>query len=233
MGLTGTVTLDGGGNPNSVSIFRAVSTLVTAAVSPSAAVSTVLLTNGAQAANVFWVVGSSATLGTWSQFSGTILAHTWMTATTGASIDGRLIALGAAVTLDTNNIAASAADTLPIVTITSPTLTKIKQPTITGTSDKQGAQVAVAIDDQPVSPSTTVDPNGNWTQPTSNHLTNGTHSVSVTITDAAGNSTSATQDLTEDTTPPALSIAGGSAVSRTPRRRRSREPRMPRDAQSR
>ena len=97
LGLTGTVTLDGGGNPDAVFIFRAVSTLITADGSPATPESTVLLKNGAQAANVFWVVGTSATLGTWSHFTGTILAYTSITATTGASIDGRLIALNGAV----------------------------------------------------------------------------------------------------------------------------------------
>ena len=56
-GLSGTVTLDGGGNPDSVFVFQAGSTLITSASS------IVALTNGAQACNVFWAVGSSATLG--------------------------------------------------------------------------------------------------------------------------------------------------------------------------
>ena len=58
MGLTGTVTLDAGGNPNAVFIFQAGSTLITA---PN---STVALINGGSPCNVFWQVGSSATLGT-------------------------------------------------------------------------------------------------------------------------------------------------------------------------
>ncbi|GGY21211.1 hypothetical protein GCM10010299_28830 [Streptomyces tanashiensis] len=66
--LTGTVTLDGQNDPNSVFIFRIPSTLTTASSS------SVAFINGASACNVFWQVGSSATLGTTTQFKGTILA---------------------------------------------------------------------------------------------------------------------------------------------------------------
>jgi len=93
--ITGTLTLSGSG----VYIFKMGSTLVTAAGN-----SNVVLTNGATANNVFWAVGSSATLGTYSGFKGTIIATASITATTGATVNGRLIAQTGAVTLDTNNI---------------------------------------------------------------------------------------------------------------------------------
>ena len=117
-GITGTLTLDGQGNPDAVFIFKTASTLVTAA-GPGA--STVSLINGAQACNVFWQVGSSATLGTNSVFAGNILALTAITATTGAVVDGRLLARNAAVTLDTNTVtrARCASDTArPTIRIT-------------------------------------------------------------------------------------------------------------------
>jgi HD-GYP domain-containing protein (c-di-GMP phosphodiesterase class II) len=98
IGLTGTVTLDGGGDPNALFVFKAASTLVTASSSH------VVLVNGAQARNVFWQVGSSATLGTYTQFSGTVIAYASITATTGVTVDGRLIARTGAVTLDSNTI---------------------------------------------------------------------------------------------------------------------------------
>jgi hypothetical protein len=101
-GITGTLTLDAQGNPNAVFIFQAASTLITASAS------NVVLINGAQASNVFWVVGSSATLGTNSTLQGSILALTSITVTTGATIDGRALARNGAVTLDTNTIAALA-----------------------------------------------------------------------------------------------------------------------------
>jgi hypothetical protein len=115
-GITGTVTLDGQGNPNAVFIFKTASTLVTAAGN-----SNVSLVNGAQSCNVFWQVGSSATLGTNTTFRGNILALTAITATTGAVVDGRLLARNAAVTMDTNTVtrARCAADAAPpTVTIT-------------------------------------------------------------------------------------------------------------------
>jgi len=96
--LTGTVTLNGGG----VFIFQIGSTLTTASSSR------VLLINGAQPCDIFWQVGSSATIGTATSFVGTILANTSITMTTGATLNGRalagLIAPSGALTLDTNRI---------------------------------------------------------------------------------------------------------------------------------
>jgi hypothetical protein len=99
MALTGSLTLNGGGNADAVFIFQAGSTLITASGS------TVVLENGAQACNVFWQVGSSATLGTSSSFAGTILALTSATLNTGATLQGRVLARNGAVTLDSNTIA--------------------------------------------------------------------------------------------------------------------------------
>jgi uncharacterized repeat protein (TIGR01451 family) len=107
-GITGTLTLDAQGDPNAVFIFQAASTLITAAAS------NVTLINGAQASNVFWVVGSSATLGTDSTLQGTVMALASITVTTGTSIDGRALARNGAVTLDSDTITASA----PALTIT-------------------------------------------------------------------------------------------------------------------
>jgi len=93
-----TLTLDAEGDEDAVFIFQALSTLTTVTGS------SMELINGAQASNVFWYVGSSATLGTYSHFEGTIMARASITAATGATINGRLLALDAAVTLDTNTI---------------------------------------------------------------------------------------------------------------------------------
>ncbi|NEA68529.1 ice-binding family protein [Streptomyces sp. SID12488] len=102
--ITGTLTLDAQGDPSAVWVFQIGSTLTTAAENSS-----VSLVNGASPCNVYWQVGSSATLGTNTSFVGTILADTSITATTGATINGRLLAdAGArgdgAVTLDSNRI---------------------------------------------------------------------------------------------------------------------------------
>lgn len=94
--LTGILTLDAAGDPNAVWIFQTGSTLITGAGS------SVNLINGAQASNVFWQVGSSATLGAGSQFEGSILAQESITLTTGATLTGRALALTGAVTMDNN-----------------------------------------------------------------------------------------------------------------------------------
>lgn len=97
--LTGTVNLNGLGNPNSVFIFNIASALTTASGS------TVTLLNSAQGSNVFWRVGSSATLGTGSSFTGDILAQSSITLDTAATITcGAAWAHTGAVTLDTNTI---------------------------------------------------------------------------------------------------------------------------------
>jgi len=115
-GITGTLTLDAVGNPNAVFIFQAASTLITASNS------SIVLVNGAQANNVFWQVGSSATLGTGTTFRGNILAQASITVTTGATIEGRALTQTAAVTLDTNAISIAtlippAPPTLPAVIV--------------------------------------------------------------------------------------------------------------------
>ncbi len=94
--ITGTLTLKG--DENSVFIFQTASTLVTATASK------VRLVGGVNPANVFWKVGSSATLATYSKFSGTVLAHASIASQTGAIVNGRLIALTAAVTMDDNKV---------------------------------------------------------------------------------------------------------------------------------
>ena len=96
--ITGTLTLDAEGDPNAVFIFQTASTLITASSSQ------VELINGAQACNVFWQVGSSATLGTNSTLIGNVLALESITANNGAEIAGRLLARNGAVTLQANTI---------------------------------------------------------------------------------------------------------------------------------
>jgi len=97
-GITGTLTLDAQGDPNAVFIFRTVETLVTAEAS------SIDLIDGAQACNVFWQIGSSATLGASSFFKGNILALTSIGLGTTANVEGRVLAQNGAVTLDGSNI---------------------------------------------------------------------------------------------------------------------------------
>jgi len=102
VGLTGTLTLNAQGNPAAVFVFRIGSTLTTASSSAVAVI------NGGVNCNVFWQVGSSATLGTGTTFAGNILALTSISLTTGARVFGRALARNGAVTLDTNTVDRSA-----------------------------------------------------------------------------------------------------------------------------
>jgi len=98
LGITGTLTLDAQGNANAQFIFQIASALTTATGS------NVVLINGANAANVFWQIGSSATLGTSSTFAGDILAFSSISLGTGAVLNGRALARNGAVTLLSNPI---------------------------------------------------------------------------------------------------------------------------------
>ena len=91
--ITDDITLDGQGDPNAQFIFQSASTLTTAdgALSPGAH-ARVLLTNGAKASNVWWQVGSSATIGSYAEFQGNILAAFSITMKTGATACGRSMA---------------------------------------------------------------------------------------------------------------------------------------------
>ncbi len=94
--LTGDLVLDGLDDPEAVWVFKTGSTLTTASAS------TVETINHGRALNVFWQVGSSATLGTGTQFEGNILADASITLDTGARLLGRALALNGAVVIDTN-----------------------------------------------------------------------------------------------------------------------------------
>ncbi len=95
---SGALTLDAEGDPNAVFIFQMASTLTTTAGRQ------VILSGGAKAGNVFWQVGTSATLGTTSAFQGTIMANQAISLDTGATLNGRALASIAAITLLSNTV---------------------------------------------------------------------------------------------------------------------------------
>lgn len=95
---SGDLTLDAKGNSNAVFIFQMASTLTTTSGRK------VILSGGAKASNVYWQVGSSATIGTTSVFKGTIMANQSITLNTGASLNGRALARIGGVTLDASAV---------------------------------------------------------------------------------------------------------------------------------
>ncbi len=109
----GPVTLDFQNNPDAVFIFQMGSTLITDVGSQ-----VIVINNSGQVcpgANVYWAVGSSATIGVDSQFVGNILALISITLNTGASVSGSALALTGAVTMDTNNVSVCSGGTVPPV----------------------------------------------------------------------------------------------------------------------
>ncbi len=126
IGLTGTLTLDAQGDPSAVFIFQVGSMLTTASAS------SVSMINGAQPCNVYWQIGSSATLGTTSDFTGTILALTSISVTTGTSVEGRALARNGQVSLDTNVFTEPGCDIPPTTT------TATTAPGVGGTGNGNG-----------------------------------------------------------------------------------------------
>ena len=94
--LTGALTLDAQGDPNAQFVFEIASTLTTASAS------SVVLVNGASPCNVYWQVGSSATLGTTTAFQGNLMALTSISLNNGATVIGRLLARNGQISLINN-----------------------------------------------------------------------------------------------------------------------------------
>jgi hypothetical protein len=105
--LNGVLTLNGQNNPDAVWIFQAGSTLITGSNS------SIVFENGAQACNVFWQVTASATLGTGTDFAGTIIATQSVTLNTNATLVGRALAMNGAVTMDSNTITVPTCEVFP------------------------------------------------------------------------------------------------------------------------
>ncbi len=177
LGLTGTVTLDGQGSASTVFVFQSDSTLITASASR------VLLVNGASACNVFWQVGSSATLGAGSSFAGTILALTDITLTTSARVNGRVLARNGAVTLDSNMISACSGS-LIVAPPPPPSPTPSVTPTATPTTSPSTP-----------APAASPTPSGTAAAPTT------TPSATQTVTPSATTTPSATQTVTPSASP--------------------------------
>lgn len=127
--LTGQLTLDAAGDPNAQFVFEIGSTLTTASAS------SIRLINGASPCNVYWQIGSSATLGSTTAFEGNLMAHTSITLNNGSAVQGRVLANTGAVTLDNNVIDGSMCGTSTTTppTTTPPTTTTPAPPVTTST----------------------------------------------------------------------------------------------------
>jgi hypothetical protein len=177
LGLTGTLTLDGGGDPNSVFIFQTDFALDTAASS------NILLVNGALECNVFWQVGGAATLGASSTFVGSILAQTAITVGAGVEFHGHALARDAAVTLDTDTFSE------PTCTAVAPATTSTTEPATTSTTEPattSTTEPATTSTTEPATTSTTQLPTTTTTEPvttTAQLFTTPTEPVTATTLD--------------------------------------------------
>jgi hypothetical protein len=160
LGIDGNVILDAKGDPSAVWIFQVGSDLTTGSDSA------VTLVNGASACNVYWQVGSSATLGTASNFRGSILALTSITVNSDSAVEGRMLARNGAVTLDhsvfVNPFCATEVTPTPPPTTVPPTPTP--DPTVTPTPTDPGTTTPAPTD--PVTPAPTETPTPTVPAPT-------------------------------------------------------------------
>lgn len=199
---TGTVTLDGGGDPNAVFVFQVNGAMAMAAGSH------VVLSNGARASRVFWQVNGAGAIGANADFAGTLMALDAVGVGNGSLVNGRAFARNGALTLDANEIYSAP----PAITIAggSSAITTDTTPTISGTTDVQApAVVTVTIDGQTL----TATPSGGAWSVTSAILANATYPVLASVVDGAGNPGSAAQQLTVDTVLPVVAIDGGPTVT--------------------
>ena len=205
LSLTGVLTLDGGGDPNAMFIFQ-----VNAAVT-TAEFSSMVLANGAQASNVYWVVNGATGAGANSEFVGNILAQGAITLGAGAQLIGRALSLDAVTMAD--NIVRFTAELPPTLTVTggATQVTKDTTPTIAGTTTAlAGRTVTVTIAGQTLT--STVQPDQSWTV-TAADLIAGSYVVVAKVKDAAGNGASATQTLVVEVNPPTVALGAAEPFS--------------------
>ena len=134
----GNLTLDAQGDPSAVFVFKTATTLVT----PASV--NVMLINGASASNVYWIVGSSATLGASNNFQGTIIAQTTISVGASTNVVGRLLDITAAVT-----IAGTSLISVPVAPVI-PTIPVANQFAIGATDTITAANAAAMINDNPL-----------------------------------------------------------------------------------
>jgi hypothetical protein len=200
--ITGTLTLDAQGDPDAVFVFQAGSTVVTATGS------SVSLVN-AQACNVYWQVGSSATLGAGSTFVGTVLALAAITADTGALVEGRLLARVESVTLDTNVITTPAC--APPATTSTSTVASSTSTTSAGSGSTTSTSTGAST-------STTSGTGGATTTSTAGPTTTIGGNIVAQVTSTTARATpSTTGTSTTATTRPSGTVTPSATTTTTPR----------------
>ncbi|MCW2957396.1 MAG: hypothetical protein JWP18_199, partial [Solirubrobacterales bacterium] len=205
---TGTVTLDGGGDPSAVFVFKVGGALTMAAGGR------VTLTGGARASRVFWQVNGAAAVGANAKFAGTLMALDAVAIGAGTVVNGRAMSRNGAISLDANEFYSAP----PVVTVAggASAYTTDTTPTISGTTDVEApGVVTVTVAGQTL----TATPSGGAWSVTSTILANGAYPVLASVSDGAGNPGSATQQLTVDTVLPVVTLDGGPSVltnDRTP-----------------
>ena len=205
LSLTGTLTLDAQGDPDAVFVIQVDAALNTAAASR------VVLTDGAQPANVYWQVAGATGVGAGATFYGALLAAGGITLGEGAKLVGRALS-GGTVALANNSIRFTDAAP-PSVTIDggAEVVTKDTTPTFTGTtSAASGTTVTVTVNDQTLT--TTVASEGMWNV-TAAELAAGSYTVGVSVRDAAGNAGSATQSLSVEVNPAPLNLLSAASFA--------------------
>ncbi len=191
--LTGTMTIDAGGDPDAVFLFKTNSTLITASNS------SVVLIGSANPCNIYWQVSSSATLGIGTDFVGTVMASASITANTGADVIGRLMARSGAVTLDNNTITLPTCDAPPPATTTTTpgaTTTSAQATTTTGpgaTTTAPGATTTSALATATTTPGTA---STTSTPASTGSSTTRPNETSITVPDESQETTTTTEDST-------------------------------------
>ena len=201
MPANGVLTLDGQHQAGAMFVFQ-----MGAAVTLGA--NTVIrLINGADASRVFWPVVGAVTIGASATFVGTIMNVAAITVGADATVQGRMLALGFPVTLSNNTFTSP---TPPIVASFSggPTAySNTATPPITGATNATPGSVVTVTGAGPAL-TTTVAPDGTWSVTPSAALTEGAHTVTVSVSDDEGNIGTTAQTLTINAAAPALTITG-------------------------
>lgn len=205
LALTGILILDAANNPDAKFVFQADAAFDTAAAA------SIVLTNGANASNIFWVVTGATGAGAGSHLSGTILCQEAITLGAGTELIGRALSKGT-VTLASNAIRFTS-DLPPTMTVTGgpSVLTKDTTPTISGTTTAPASSpVTVTVSGQTLS--TTVATGGSWAV-TSAILAAGVHHITAKVRAPSGDGATAAQTLTVEVSPPPVALGTASPFS--------------------